>query len=95
MGALALPLCPRLGCGGIKAMPKRREKTIDEGDARIIDDQAPSPQAGLELAQEIFSECPEGYHPWRVQIQKSDRGRRSSVRVWFKRNAPSSEAPPS
>ena len=72
-------------------MPKRREKTIDAGDARIIDDQASSPEAGLELAKEILSDCPEGYHPWRVQIQKSDRGRRSSVRVWFKRNTPLSE----
>lgn len=67
-------------------MSKRREKTVDEGDARIVDDQAPSPEAGLELAREILAECPEGYHPWRVQVQKSDRGRRSAVRVWFKRN---------
>ena len=67
-------------------MPKRREKTVDGGDARIVDDQAASPEAGLDLAQEILEECPAGYHPWRVQVQKSDRGRRSSVRVWFKRN---------
>ena len=67
-------------------MAKRREKTVDNGDARIIDDQAPSPEAGVELAGEILRDCPEGYHPWRVQIQKSDRGRRSSVRVWFKKN---------
>ncbi len=68
-------------------MAKRREKTVDNGDARIIDDQAPSPEVGVELAGEILRDCPEGYHPWRVQIQKSDRGRRSSVRVWFKKNA--------
>ena len=68
-------------------MAKRREKTVDNGDARIIDDLASSPEAGVELAGEILQECPKGYHPWRVQIQKSDRGRRSSVRVWFKRNA--------
>jgi hypothetical protein len=67
-------------------MGKRREKSIDGGDARIIDDQASSPEAGLELAKEILSDCPEGYHLWRVQVQKSDRGRRSSVRVWFKKN---------
>ena len=76
-------------------MPKRREKTVDDGDARIVDDSAPSPEKGLDLAREILAECPEGYHPWRIQVQKSDRGRRASVRVWFKRNAPSSEAPPS
>jgi len=68
-------------------MGKRREKTIDGGDAKLVDDQAASPLEGLELAREILAECPDGYHPWRVQIQKSDRGRRSSVRVWFKRNA--------
>ena len=67
-------------------MPKRREKTVDGGDAKIVDDQAPSPEAGLELAQEILGQCPDGYHPWRIQVQKSDRGRRSSVRVWFKRS---------
>jgi hypothetical protein len=69
-------------------MSKRREKTIDGGDARIVDDQAPSPEDALMVAREILGECPDGYHPWRVQVQKSDRGRRSSVRVWFKRNAP-------
>ena len=59
---------------------------MDGGDARIVDDQAPSPEEGLDLAKEILADCPEGYHPWRVQVQKSDRGRRSSVRVWFKKN---------
>jgi hypothetical protein len=68
-------------------MPRRHEKTIDEGDAKIIRDQAPSPQAGLDLARSILDECPDGYHPWRVEIQKSDRGRRAGVRVWFRRNA--------
>ncbi len=68
-------------------MAKRREKDVDGGDAKIIDDQAPSPEEGLKLAQEILSKPPAGYHPWRIQVQKSDRGRRSSVRVWFKRNA--------
>jgi len=67
-------------------MPKRREKAVDGGDAKIIDDQAPSPEAGVELAGRILGECPPGYHAWRVEVQKSDRGRRASVRVWFKRN---------
>ena len=60
----------------------------------IVDDQAPSPEAGLELAREILADCPEGYHPWRIQVQKSDRGRRSSVRVWFKRNVMAQGKPP-
>jgi hypothetical protein len=64
-----------------------REKIIDNGAARIVDDQASSPEAGLEIAREIAAECPTGYYLWRVQVQKSDRGRRSSVRVWFRRNA--------
>lgn len=64
----------------------RRHKEIDGGDARLVDDQAASPEAGLDLAREILAECPAGYHPWRVQVQKSDRGRRASVRVWFRRN---------
>ena len=68
-------------------MAKRREKTVNEGEHKIIDDQAPSPEDGLDLARSILSGCPDGYHPWRVEIQKSDRGRRASVRVWFKRNA--------
>ena len=67
-------------------MAKRREKTVDGGDAKVVDDQAASPAEGLELAGEILGDCPEGYHPWRVQVQKSDRGRRSSVRVWFRKN---------
>ncbi len=74
-------------------MPKRREKTINDGEHKVIDDQASSPDQGLDLARSILSECPDGYHPWRVEIQKSDRGRRASVRVWFKRNAPHREAP--
>ena len=74
-------------------MPKRREKDVDGGDARIVDDQAPSPEEGLDLAHSILSGCPDGYHPWRVEVQKSDRGRRASVRVWFKRNALRGEDP--
>lgn len=74
-------------------MSKRREKTINDGENKVIDDQAPSPEEGLELANEIFSECPEGYHPWRAEVQKSDRGRRAAVRVWFRRNAPRREEP--
>jgi hypothetical protein len=77
----------RLALVASRAMPKRREKTIDEGDAKIISDQAPSAVDGLDLARSILEECPDGYHPWRVEIQKSDRGRRAAVRVWFKRNA--------
>ena len=69
-----------------RVMPKRREKTIDDGDAKIVDDYASSPEAGLDVAREIVNECPEGYHLWRVRIQKSDRGRRASIRIWFKRN---------
>ena len=69
------------------AMPKRREKTINQGENTIVDEQAPSAIEGLDLARSILAECPDGYHPWRVEIQKSDRGRRASVRVWFKRNA--------
>ena len=68
-------------------MGARREKDIDGGDAKIVDDQAASPLEGLDLARDILAQCPTGYHPWRVQVQKSDRGRRASVRVWFKRNA--------
>jgi hypothetical protein len=74
-------------------MPKRREKVVDGGDARIVDDHAPSPEEGLDLALEILDDCPDGYHPWRVEIQNSDRGRRASVRVWFKRNALYGEGP--
>ncbi len=80
------PLLAERTCGGICRMAKRREKTVDGGDAKVVDDQAPSPEEGLQLAQEILGDCPEGYHPWRVQVQKSDRGRRSSVRVWFRKN---------
>jgi len=74
-------------------MPKRQEKFVDAGDAKVIRDHAPSPADGLELARSILDECPDGYHPWRVEIQKSDRGRRAVVRVWFKRNLPRREEP--
>ena len=68
-------------------MSKRREKIVNDGEAKIIREQAPSLAEGLELAQSLTEECPEGYHPWRVEVQKSDRGRRASVSVSFKRNA--------
>jgi hypothetical protein len=74
-------------------MAKRRRKTFESGDAVVVDDQAPSPEDGLEMAREILGECPEGHHPWRIQVQKSDRGRRAAVRVWFKRNAARREDP--
>ena len=69
-------------------MSKRREKIVDQGDAKIVRDNAPSPAEGVELARSLLEECPDGYHPWRVEVQKSDRGRRASVQVWFKRNLP-------
>ena len=72
-------------------MPKRREKAVDGGDARIVDDHAPLAGEGLGLAREILAKCPEGYHPWRIQVQKSDRGRRAPVRVWSKRKPPRRE----
>jgi len=74
-------------------MAKRRRKTFESGDAVVVDDQAASPEDGLEMAREILGECPEGHHPWRIQVQKSDRGRRAAVRVWFKRNAARKEGP--
>ena len=72
---------------GFGGMSKRREKTINQGEHRVVDDQARSTVEGLDLAREILDGCPDGYHPWRVEVQKSDRGRRASVRVWFRRNA--------
>ena len=72
---------------------RRRENVVKGGEARVIHEQAPSAAEGLERARTIAAECPEGYHLWRIEIQKSDRGRRASVRVWFQRNAFQREGP--
>ena len=75
-------------------MPKRREKFVDGGDAKLVAQNAPSPEESLEVVRAILSECPDGYHLWRFEVQKSDRGRRAAVRVWFKRNRPREEEGP-
>jgi hypothetical protein len=67
-------------------VPKRQVNVVSDGNAHVVREQAPSPAEGVALAAEILKECPVGYHPWRVEVQKSDRGRRATVRVWFQKN---------
>jgi hypothetical protein len=34
----------------------------------------------------LLGHCPEGYHPVRIEVKKSGRGRRAHVSVYFQRN---------
>ena len=62
----------------------RDEKTL-QGDAmRIVQDRAPDSDAAIALATRIAQDPPKGFHFWRMELQRSDRGRRTTVRVWFR-----------
>ena len=64
----------------------RSVKTLDGGAMRLIQDRAPDSEAALKLGNEIARQPPEGFHFWRLELQRSDRGRRTTVRVWFRRD---------
>ena len=62
----------------------RDEKTLQGGAMRIVQDRAPDADAAILLATQIAQKPPAGFHFWRMELQRSDRGRRTSVRVWFR-----------
>ena len=56
-------------------------------DSLVLGGSRPERRGTPKSARSLVEECPDGYHPWRIEVQKSDRGRRASVQVWFKKNA--------
>ncbi len=53
---------------------------------QVIQDRAPNSDEAITLADEIARTPPDGYHFWRMELQRSDRGRRTTIRVWFRRD---------
>ena len=64
----------------------RDEKTLQGDSMRIVQDRAPDSDAAIALATRIALDPPKGFHFWRMELQRSDRGRRTTVRVWFHEN---------
>ena len=64
----------------------RSVKTLDGGAMKLIQDRAPDSDAAIKLGTEIAADPPDGFHLWRLELQRSDRGRRTTVRVWFRRD---------
>lgn len=62
----------------------RDEKTLQGDSMRIVQDRAPDSDAAIALATRIAQAPPKGFHFWRMELQRSDRGRRTTVRVWFR-----------
>ena len=58
----------------------------------LVQDRAPDSDAATTMATELARKPPEGFHFWRMELQRSDRGRRTTLRVWFRRNLPASAA---
>ncbi|MCI0547881.1 MAG: hypothetical protein L0027_11445 [Candidatus Rokubacteria bacterium] len=72
----------------------RTTKELDGGAMLVIQDRAPDSDAATTMAAELVRKPPPGFHFWRMELQRSDRGRRTTVRVWFRRNLPASAAEP-
>ena len=64
----------------------RSVKSLEGGAMRLIQDRAPDSDQALAMGTEIARTPPDGYHFWRLELQRSDRGRRTTVRVWFRRD---------
>jgi hypothetical protein len=64
----------------------RTVKTLDDGGMQLIQDRAPNSDDAITMATEIAQSPPDGFHFWRMELQRSDRGRRTTVRVWFRRD---------
>lgn len=64
----------------------RSVKTLDGGAMHVIQDRAPDSDGAITMGTEIARNPPDGYHFWRMELQRSDRGRRTTVRVWFRRD---------
>ena len=60
------------------------EKNLQDGAMRIVQDRAPDSDAAIARAIEIAKSPPAGFHFWRMEVQRSDRGRRTTLRVWFR-----------
>lgn len=52
----------------------------------ISREDAPSLEEAWPVVERLLASCPAGFHPVRVEIQKSDRGRRAHVAMTFQRN---------
>ena len=66
----------------------RSEKDFSDsrGEYRCIRDHIKGMEHAISMAWDILEiERPEGYHPWTVRCQKTDRGKRCSVEVIFRR----------
>ncbi len=64
----------------------RSVKSLEDGAMQVIQDRAPDSDKAIAMATEIARTPPEGYHFWRMELQRSDRGRRTTIRVWFRRD---------
>ena len=61
-------------------------KSLEGDKMRIVQDRAPDSDQAIAMASDLAGSPPEGFHFWRMELQRSDRGRRTTVRVWFRRD---------
>ena len=64
----------------------RSVKSLGGGAMQVVQDRAPDSDSAIRMGSEIAQNAPEGFHFWRMELQRSDRGRRTTVRVWFRRD---------
>jgi hypothetical protein len=64
----------------------RSVKSLEGGAMQLIQDRASDSDEAIRMGTEIAQVPPEGFHFWRLELQRSDRGRRTTVRVWFRRD---------
>lgn len=62
-------------------MPLPEWKPIHDGAQLLARVVAPSMDEALDVARELILSRPEGTYPWRVELQKSPKGARTTVTV--------------
>ena len=63
----------------------RRDFEDERGSYQIVSGSAHDMNAALGIWVELADYPPEGYHLWSGKVQRSDRGRRSSYEVWYRK----------
>ena len=71
----------------------RTVKILDGGAMQLVQDRAPNSDEAFAMAGEAAQSPPAGFHFWRMELQRSDRGRRTTVRVWFRRDLQKENGP--
>ena len=67
------------------AKQHRRHTKYNGGEYLVISGEEPYFDAAVKVRASFESTCPDGYHIWSSSCQRSDRGRRATYEVWYRK----------